>query len=340
MVDQLPTVGGDSGPREVTPVMIFGGDGVPVESAASGGSVSTGNSDQTPLLAAATFTGDWEVNSFEHVLINVLADAAGTLFVDFAIVKDGVDSTGPITDADVVMTLAAPVDVYADVPYFRALVKGAGRAFRVRYVNGAVDQTSFALISSYGTNIFPPSTSADNELLVTTKESQRGLFFAVGAQDVSATEYRLAVDLNDVLNFPHSNVGRIVFTAVFLTVDKENTAQGLVRIGIVTRIDDTDADIAFIQGVGFEKSGNTSIVRDRIFSPNRIDCKVEGGSLINVATDFKITGVTAVNNLTSLPCFKGGDRPAEVGDAIIEFQHSSGGSFNPSISGFYFTERD
>lgn len=339
MVDQLPTVGGDSGPREVTPVMIFGGDGVPVESAASGGSVSSGNSDQSPLLASATFTGDWEVNSFEHVLINVLTDTAGTLFVDFAIVKDGVDLTGPITDSDVVITLAAPVDVYANVPYFRALVKGAGRAFRVRYVNGAVDQTSFALISSYGTNIFPPSTSADNELLVTTKESQRAHFVALSINDIGATEYGILIDLSDTANYPHNNTGHVNLSAVYINVDRPGSSVGLVQLGVITRIDGTDADIAFVQGVGFEKGSETIINRDRLFSPNRMVCRVESGALTDVATSFITLNDAAVNTGVSLPNALGGTSTPEVGDIIVKFSSLSGGDYDAAFSGFYFTER-
>lgn len=336
--DFIPTVGLSFGPENQTATFVTADSPLPVTSASGAAGASAANSTQSALTADATFAGDWEVNSQEHVVINVLADQPGTLWVDFAIVKDGEDASS-LTDADVVQTLNAPQEIYAHVPYFRVLVKGAGRAFRVRYVNGPTGQTSMSLFVAYGSNLFPPSVSADNELLTTTKKSLNANFFAYGASDIGATEYGIAIDLSDTASYPHSNTGAIVLSAVYLTVDKANTSQGGIQIGIITRIDETDADIEYVQGFSFEKSGATSIVRDRDFGLNTIHCGVSGGTLSRVASNFTATGVTAVNTSGTLPTSLGGTATPAVGDAVVLLSHTSGGDFNPAISGFYYTER-
>lgn len=346
MTDSIET------PAEFIPVtaLAYGVEGSPGQLVTSdnplpvgvvGGGASTespGNVTQTPLGSSATFTGAWEVNSSEHVVVNVLTDQPGTLFVDFAIVKDGEDPES-LTDADVVETLNAPQPIYANVPYFRVLVKGPGRAFRVRYVNDATAQSELTLFTAYGNNLFPPSVSADNELLTTTKKSLRADFFAIGTTNVSTDEWRIAIDLSDDTNFPHANTGAIVLSAIYLSVDKANTSQGIIQLGIITRIDGTDADVEFVQGFSFEKSSSTSIVRDRDFGLNAMNCGVSGGTVPRVASGFRTNGITALNTGVTLATSIGGTATPAVGDAVVFFGHSSGGSFNPAVSGFYYTER-
>jgi len=238
---------------------------------------SSGNSTNTALGSAGEFTGAWEVNSLEHACINVVADQDGTLYVETAILKDGVDPAGTITDSDVVETLSSSRPIYADTAYFRPLVKMPGRAFRVRYVNGGTGQSSFALLTSYGNNLFPASSSDDNELLVTVTERERNLFAAVAVQDVTASGFRWLIDLS-----AQDRVGRVDLTNVYISVDRDSTATGRVRIGVITRVDGTNADVVYFQGVNFAKSDDRTILRDRNFSPSQIKCGVVAGETTRI----------------------------------------------------------
>lgn len=294
------------------------------------GEKSSGNSTVSPLLASEEFTGDWEVNRHEHALLRLVSDTDGTIIVEFGIP----------TPTGVKTVFSGAVSVFANVPYFRTLVKGAEAAMRIRLVNSASDQSEFYVFVTYGSNYFPPSVSADNEVLSTTKEATRTNFVALGGQDIGTTTYSILVDLSDTTGYRHDFVGRIDLASMYITVDRQGTSQGLVQVGVITRINGTDADITFVQGVGFSKTDERSLIRDRVFAPNRLRCGVESGALKNVASNFKALNVTAVNTATPLPTAIGGTAAPAVGDMITVATHSSGGTFDYSTSGFYLTERE
>ena len=181
------------------------------------------NSTQTLLGADAEFTGEWEYNNLEHMACNVLASHDGTLFIEFAILKDGVDIEQTITDDDVIPTFSgtpAATLVYADQGRFRPLVKLPGRCCRVRYVNGSTPQTSFALLTVYGDNCFPASSSADNEVLTTVTERERDVIAAYSASNINTDTYAVLIDLSDTTNFPHDRTARIDLTNTFFNIDR------------------------------------------------------------------------------------------------------------------------
>lgn len=100
--------------------------------------VSSVNSTTTPLAAGATFTGTFEeVSFFNSVVVAVLTDQAGTLFIDFSPDATNVDGT-------VSFTLAA-----ASNEVHRATV--SRRYCRIRVTNtSASPQTYLRLQTSYG----------------------------------------------------------------------------------------------------------------------------------------------------------------------------------------------
>ncbi|TNE58616.1 MAG: hypothetical protein EP341_03095 [Sphingomonadales bacterium] len=320
-----------------------GAAGIPVSTGAPlpatpRGVKSSGNSSNTALAGDAAFTGSWEVNYYPHFGVNVKADQNGTLTVKFGVLKDGVDPSGTISDSDVVETFSGDTSIYANVSYFRTLVNIPGRAVKVVYTNGSTEQTSFALLTGFGANLFPASGSDDNEILTTVTERERGVFAAVSSGDITADAYRGFIDLSNTTSLPHDRTGRIDLTAAFISVDRDSTAAGSVRIGVVTRIDGTDSDIEYVQGVTFSKSDVRSIIRDRVFSPNQLKCSVVSGALDKVASQFTETGVTAVNTGTSLTDANGNSFNPAVGDLIIKFSRSAG-TYASSVSVFYHGER-
>lgn len=116
------------------------------------------NSSVTPLAASATFTGQWELNTFPDVMIDCIADVTGQLFVDFS--NDGVNA---ITDPALGYSLGANNKENHIVP------KGP-RYFRVRLVNDATAQTSLRLYVYYGD--FKKQVAALNERIGRDADSQ------------------------------------------------------------------------------------------------------------------------------------------------------------------------
>lgn len=294
------------------------------------GIVSSVNSSFTPIGSSATFTGEWDDTPLMHALVNVVASHDGTLTIEFGVYN-------PAT-AQYVTTLSASRPIYAGTPYFRVLVKGAGRAMRVSYTNGIVAQTSFTLYTEFGSNLFPASSSDDNEILITETERERDTFVAYTVADVSASGYAILIDLSDTTNFPHDRTGRIDLSAVYISVDRDSTATGRVRVGVITRVDGTNADITYVQGVNFAKSDERTILRDRRFSPSQIKLGVTGGVATRVLSSGAETNVAAVNTATPLASPRGaGTVTPAVGDVILNYERTAG-SYNLAVSATYHGE--
>ncbi len=299
---------------------------------------SNGNSSNTALTGDASFSGEWQVNYYPHMGLNVKADQDGTVTVKFGILKDGVDPNGTITDSDVVETFSGDTAVKANVGYFRTLVNIPGRAVKVSYTNDSVAQTEFALLTGFGSDMFPASGSDDNEILTTVTERERSVFAAVSSGDISATAYAGFIDLSNTTGMPHTRDGRIDLCAVYISIDRNSTAAGAVQLGVITRIDGTDCDIEYVQGVSFEKSDERTIVRDRLFSPNQLKCGVVSGALNKVASQFTETGVTAINTGGTLTDAHGNTFTPAVGDLIVKYTRSAG-TYSAAVSCFYHGER-
>lgn len=283
----------------------------PAESAP--GTQDSANSSTTPLGSAGTFTGDWIQNDNAQIAFNVLADQDGTVFVEFSI--DGTTA---------LQTLSKSYQVFANEPQFDALVKMPGRYHRVRFVNGATPQTKFGLITSTGDGLFPFSVS----------DRDAPHFIASNVQSTSTTQYKIMVDLSDRATFPHHFTGRTELHSVFFFVDKGANTVGQVQLGVITRIDGTDADIVFVQGVSFSSSSDRSFSRDRIYNAP-ILLGQSGGNLTRSA-GVKETGITAVNTGGTLQTPFGTATPA-VGDLIVRYTYTSGAAFSAFVSGQYTT---
>lgn len=96
------------------------------------------NSTSTVLTASQTFTGTWEEVPRSMVVVQSYSDQAGTLYFDFSVDGVNADSTFPV----------GGFATTASVPMVQPAAVG-GRYFRVRYVNGSVDQTEFRLGTYY-----------------------------------------------------------------------------------------------------------------------------------------------------------------------------------------------
>lgn len=308
------------------------------------GEVSTVNSSQTALDNLGSFAGDWEVNNHEHVGVNVVADQNGFLTIQFGIVDDG----APITDGVVANEYvnALPVNateaIYAGVPYFRALVKMAGRACRIIYNNSTTPQTTFRLLTTYGNNLFPPSSSSDNELLTTVTERERNVFtaYSPGAITSDGTTWACLVDLSDTDNWRHDRTGRIDISIINLSIDKSTNCTGSVSIGVITRVDATNGDVTFFAGASFTNSSDNRIVVERNYAPSQLKCGVSGGVTTRIATSAKTANDTGIQTDVPLASFLGaGTVTPAVGDIVIRFVKTAGTTMSPACQLFYHGER-
>lgn len=158
------------------------------------------------------------------------------------------------------------------------------------------------------------------------------IFASYRAGDVDADTYALFVDLSDTVGWPHHNDGFLKLHSVFFSVDKTSNGAGQVRLGVITRIDEIDADIRFVQGISYTNTADRSFQRDRIY---RFPIKLNqsGGELQSAVLQSQALNVTAVNTITTLPSAKGDIIPA-VGDLVIFFGHNAG-SYTAFVSGQY-----
>lgn len=275
------------------------------------------NSTTTPLAANATFTGSWVQNNNAQLAFNALSDEYAEAFVEFSI-----DGTSAL------QTLSKPYQLFADEGEFDALVKMPGRYHRIRVENGSVAQTSFGLLTSTAPNgLFPFSKS--------NRDSPVGFAYSTGNISSPTSEaYAILVDLDDRVNFPHHNTKSLTFHAGNFFIDRSSNAEGVVQIGVITRIDGTDADISFIQGVSFSGSSDREFPRDRDLN-NPIYLTQSGGKLTRFVSLFNIT-TTLVNTGTTLAS-SSSDATAvtpDVGDLVLRYTRASG-NFTASISGQY-----
>ena len=146
------------------------------------------------------------------------------------------------------------------------------------------------------------------------------------------------MDLSDTVNFPHQRVGRIDVSGLSTQIDREASATGAVLVGVITRIDGTDADISYFENVSFRKSDARNILRDQRFSPTQIKCEVSGGEATRFLTDIEEANVAAVNTGVTLDGPGGKNFIPAVGDIVVKFEYSGSGSYNATVQVTYHGE--
>lgn len=150
--------------------------------------VSMGNSTNATLLAGATFTGPWEdVLGYANITITCIADVASAtdgLKLEYS--TDGVN----VDSSDLFTTSAGNGNQYS--------CGATARYFRVRYVNGGTNQSSFRLQTIYHITAPKPSThriddsiSGQNDAELTkaviTGKNPDGTFVNEGVSGVVST---------------------------------------------------------------------------------------------------------------------------------------------------------
>jgi hypothetical protein len=167
-------------------------------------------------------------------------------------------------------------------------------------------------------------------------ESEANVRAVLSKNDISSTEYGILIDLSDTTNFPHNGTNRIDLSHVKVVAELAANSVGAVKLGVITAITATNADMSWVYIVPFEKSASRRILSLINFSPSQLKLGVDGGALQFIITNNFSTSVTAVNSATNLNSPRGTSTvtPA-VGDVIIQYKHDSGSAWDALVSTFY-----
>lgn len=180
----------------------------------------------------------------------------------------------------------------------------------------------------------------DSELFITETEREKNVaIFNQRSITTNATHWFGMIDLSDTTNWPHDETGRIDLSAVLLATDKALNSRGSLMIGVITRVDDTDADVSFVVGFTFDQNDTESQIITLNLAPTQIKCGVSGGELTRIKTAIKALNVSAINtNGGDLTFASGITFTPAVGDIVIRIIKSAGGNFNYSATTFYHAD--
>jgi hypothetical protein len=314
---------------------------------------SEGNTTTTPLLIGEEYTGEWELNSHNDVMVSLKTDQIGKLYFDFS--NDGVNvETFPTSGFDVTTDHE-----------FHTAIKGK-RYFRIRLDNtSGIDQTVLRLHTYYGSyrqansplnhlvtdnsdSIVVKSVSIgktesdeyvnvgvtdDGELFTNTKASNRQTRAQYTSGLVTTDTYALLVDLSSE---PYTNYVSLDNLNVNCHLLAANSST-IIKIGVITRIDAVNADLSWLVSLPFSTANtNTYLSHTNNYQPSAVQFRVSGGSLVNAYTNDTSLNVALVNTALTLPSPRGSVTPA-VGDVIMLFDHT-GDNFNSTVGVIYHTD--
>ena len=176
--------------------------------------------------------------------------------------------------------------------------------------------------------------TSDRELFVTSSATELDVRAVLApVTGITSTTYRILVDLSDTTNFPHDQTGRIDITQLKSVVDPASNTVGVVKFGVITRIDGTDADITWGWTIPFGKNP-ARILTITNFNPSQMKFQISGGSTTKIISNETSSSVTAVNTGATLGSPNGNITPG-LGDVIVGFFHTSGSAWDAQVSCFY-----
>lgn len=156
------------------------------------------------------------------------------------------------------------------------------------------------------------------------------------ATGVAAPQWVLMIDRSDVVNWPHKQSDWVEVGLITMSVDRPSNAVGAVEIGVITRIDATNADVTLVFAVLFDHSADRFIVRDVSFFPARIKFKVEeNGSTPFMLGGSRLLNETGLQTDVTIASPRGVNVAPGVGDIVVRFDHKSGGAYNATVGLVY-----
>lgn len=320
---------------------------------------SSGNSTSETLSGSGTWTGSWEQTDRPSARIWVKAAGAATLKIQFSPDNGTTIDEFPFGG----LTLTAGIPYYAHVTlagqYFRLIIEDTSASSNAIisdvYYGQFAQQTS---ILSTGLNANTPMTDVksvvfgqkpddsygevgitdQSEILTSSAEANIGSLSVYNRTGISADAYAIIVDLSDTTNFPHSNTGYLVISRLKVALELASNSVGTVKIGVITRINGTNADLDFFFAVPFEKSAVRRVLSINDFSPNRRKLELSGEVPVNFITNVRSDAVAAVNTGATLGSPRGsGTVTPAVGDIIAFYDHNSGSAWDALIELDYYS---
>lgn len=180
----------------------------------------------------------------------------------------------------------------------------------------------------------PVPVTAAGELFVQSAAAENDLHGVYQNASFTADTWKILVDLSDTSGFFHTETGAVHMSSFKVAIDPGSNSVGAVRIGVITAIDGTDADISYLFSAPFGKNP-ARILSDNNFNPSTLKFNVSGGALTKAVTDITET-TTSVNTGGTLTTPIGTATPA-VGDVIVKFDHTSGNAWDAQIGWFWRT---
>lgn len=184
---------------------------------------------------------------------------------------------------------------------------------------------------------FAPVIKAD--ILRSSKEEPVALKYHINGLTTSTST--VLIDLSDTTNFPHKYTGAINIANISVQVDKLDTSSGTIKIGVVTRVDVSSADVKYF----YEASYNNTVAASFLNEVTRFT---------NTAGFFFRTKVNSANNTpyiisndtsntaifqtdVQLPSPNGNILPGK-GDIVLSFTNNGSGATRFVIDLLYNSE--
>lgn len=191
---------------------------------------------------------------------------------------------------------------------------------------------------TWGHGSYAPTITEDGEIWTTVTERENDVWSQYSESGIDATKYIILIAKNNT-SFPHllqgQNTNRIDIGSMYIALDAAVNTNGILSIGVINRIDGTNADMWYMLGIPFLAT-TTQFVLSLRGTPSQVKTDLDGARLLHGVTNNSESDVAAVNTATLLDSPLGANTvtPAK-GDIICKLEHVSGGSFNIGMFAFY-----
>jgi len=148
------------------------------------------------------------------------------------------------------------------------------------------------------------------------EKSNLTLRYSITANTASTST--ILIDLSDTTNYPHKRTTSIDISHINISLDKASTSSGTLKIGVITAISATNADVSFFSGIDFANATETYIERKEDIVPSTIRTLVKGGSVSFILTNDTSLADTAFQTDVLLDTAAGGTANPAIGDIVVQ----------------------
>lgn len=180
--------------------------------------------------------------------------------------------------------------------------------------------------------------SVDGELIVTETEREENVFVRVkDTIEGTGTGYFGLIDKSDTVNWPHEFDEPVHISTMLINIDKGSNVRGSLEIGVIVRVDETDADVEIFDGYYFTENSSSSIYHFQNYAPTQFKTHVADGRLAKVKTNSLITNIAAINTAGGDLVFNGDTFTPSVGDIVLRYTKTAAGTLVYEVQISYHT---